>query len=380
MPLLAREMRAWLSGSPDRVAVLHCKGELLSITVVYINLKVAIFIAGKGRSGTMACTYLLSLDDDPLSPYPEHSQNAKELATIRAEEVMEAIPDNVDETDRGVKIAAQEQQPPSTENGTSNSTTTILEEEQPLRTETPTSMTDSQTTANITSPKSYTGALKDVLDLHTSRRMRAPSSSGKTVKQGVSIPSQRRWLHYWALILANEAPKHLWAIPKPVPPNGACGSAKPPSPKALITGITVRMRESGGLRPNLKKGLVKAAGMVIDHRSGPLSKHAAAAKGGNVWVSLARYDDAFVEMLERWEKRTRDADGRMGKMGHGMGHSELDEIRRANGDRTIREEFGSEGRWDKEKMVRSFARMGLHGRLSTIEAEDKVTFLSLLWC
>ncbi|KAJ8701390.1 Telomerase protein component 1 [Pleurotus ostreatus] len=26
MPLLAREMRAWLSGSSERVAVLHCKG------------------------------------------------------------------------------------------------------------------------------------------------------------------------------------------------------------------------------------------------------------------------------------------------------------------------------------------------------------------
>ena len=26
MPLAAREMHVWLSGSPERVAVLHCKG------------------------------------------------------------------------------------------------------------------------------------------------------------------------------------------------------------------------------------------------------------------------------------------------------------------------------------------------------------------
>ncbi len=31
LPLVAREMRAWLSGSPHRVAVLHCKGSFLHL-------------------------------------------------------------------------------------------------------------------------------------------------------------------------------------------------------------------------------------------------------------------------------------------------------------------------------------------------------------
>ena len=30
MPLVAREMRAWLDGDPERVAVLHCKGTVSS--------------------------------------------------------------------------------------------------------------------------------------------------------------------------------------------------------------------------------------------------------------------------------------------------------------------------------------------------------------
>lgn len=34
LPLAVREMRAWLSGSPDRVIVLHCKGMCSRIEMI----------------------------------------------------------------------------------------------------------------------------------------------------------------------------------------------------------------------------------------------------------------------------------------------------------------------------------------------------------
>jgi hypothetical protein len=35
----------------------------------------------------------------------------------------------------------------------------------------------------------------------------------KNQKQGVSIPSQRRWLYYWALILNGEEPRDIFKNP-----------------------------------------------------------------------------------------------------------------------------------------------------------------------
>lgn len=35
MPLVAREMRAWLDGDPERVAVLHCKGTVRSCLYLF---------------------------------------------------------------------------------------------------------------------------------------------------------------------------------------------------------------------------------------------------------------------------------------------------------------------------------------------------------
>ena len=44
--------------------------------------------------------------------------------------------------------------------------------------------------------KTASEVLAHVLELHSSKRMKVPSS-GEKGKQGVSIPGQRRWLHYW---------------------------------------------------------------------------------------------------------------------------------------------------------------------------------------
>jgi phosphatidylinositol-3,4,5-trisphosphate 3-phosphatase/dual-specificity protein phosphatase PTEN len=189
--------------------------------------------------------------------------------------------------------------------------------------------------------KSFTETLKTVLDLHTARRMK-PTGENAKQKQGVSIPSQRRWLHYWALLLAHEAPAHLWAAP-----------AAPPAPRAKrprvrLTQITVRMREAGAM----KMHLVRAATAVIDRTSlGKAGSVQAKASGnGNVWVSLARYDDDFVQLLERWERHTRDEGDHMGRLKKNAGT--LD-------GQTLRDVFDEKvGKWDKSKMVRSFARLG----------------------
>ncbi|KAK7019030.1 phosphatases II [Favolaschia claudopus] len=296
MPLAAREMAQWLDGSPDRVIVLHCK-------------------AGKGRSGTLACTYLLSLGQEPTPPKLERSHTASEWAKVRANDVMEAI-----------------------------------EHEEDANTLDPVDEAAASTTA--ASQKSFTESLKTVLDLHTARRMKPPGENEKP-KQGVSIPSQRRWLHYWALLLAHEAPAYLWP-------------AKPPAqrqqqPRVRLTQIKVRMREPGAV----KMHLVRAATAVMD-RTNMGKAGAAEARGlgnGSMWVSLARYDDDFVRLLEKWELHTRDEGGNMGRLKKDAG---------ALDGETLRDMFSAEGKWDKHKMVRSFARLGAtsSGSLTKEVTED----------
>ncbi|KAF7430287.1 Telomerase protein component 1 [Pleurotus ostreatus] len=295
MPLLAREMRAWLSGSSERVAVLHCK-------------------AGKGRSGTMACTYLLSLDDSLAAPRSERGNETKLLAERKADELMQAVPEDEEDS------AAQDDDA--------------------------TDQTDPKT--------SHKQSLTSVLELHTSRRMKASSSPNGKVKQGVSIPSQRRWLHYWSLILAHEAPSNLWPAVTP----------KPPSPKVRLTEMQVRMREPS----TMKMGLVKAANIVMGYTS---SKNASISKlanggkrGGQIWASLARYDDGLVDLLERWEVQTRDElSGHMGRRKAGSEHMDEEELSKVFED----------GTWDHKKMVRSFARMGTtEEHATTKEGEEKV--------
>ncbi|KAJ6631161.1 hypothetical protein B0H10DRAFT_1981154 [Mycena sp. CBHHK59/15] len=288
MPLAAREMSVWLDGAPERVVVLHCK-------------------AGKGRSGTLACTYLLAQDDMSTPPKLERSLTASEWAETRANDVIKAV-----EHEEESALPLTPVPEPELQLG-----------EPPVASDAP--------------HKSFTDSLKGVLDLHTARRMKPPGEHEKP-KQGVSIPSQRRWLHYWALLLAHEAPAYMWSVAAPTPAT---------RPKVRLTQITVRMREAGAL----KTGLVRAANAVIDRTSfgkaGPVQ-----AGHGHVWVSLARYDDEFVRMLEQWEVHTRDEEGHMGRRRPGsekMGGEQLGEV------------FDDKGKWDNTKMVRSFARLGATG-------------------
>ncbi|KAF7300639.1 Phosphatases II [Mycena chlorophos] len=302
MPLVAREIANWLDGAPERVAVLHCK-------------------AGKGRSGTMACTYLLSLERPP-KPKAQHIAEATEWAQIHAEDMLQSV-EHVEDASTSASI------PPDT-----------------AATATP----SSDITANSDD------AVKAILELHTSKRMK-PAGANEKPKQGVSIPSQRRWLHYWALLLAHAAPVDLWAEP-PIPAQRR--------PKIRLTKVTVRIREAGSFRMRF----LRAASALID-RTGRGKTGSIEAGGKMMWISLARYDDAFVGLAERWERHTRDLGGNMGQL--------RADAAKLDGE-SLRDIFDDRGQWDKEKMVRSFARMGVLGEDSvqkTVDEDGKLWTYSL---
>jgi phosphatidylinositol-3,4,5-trisphosphate 3-phosphatase/dual-specificity protein phosphatase PTEN len=116
------------------------------------------------------------------------------------------------------------------------------------------------------------------------------------------------------------------------------------------------MKEMSGI----KMQLVKVANMVIDSTN--MGKSGSGRKCddvGHLWVSLARYDDELVEKLESWECRTRDENGHMGKQKPGTEQVEGEDLSKLFADQ----------RWDKSKMVHSFARMGTVGQ-SSIEQEN----------
>lgn len=266
----------------------------------------------------MACTYLLTLDEAPSPPKLEQNYTAKQWAKLRTENMMKIIPEDEDPMPQADS--------PAPDSASASGADTI----QPL-----------PDLSQNNPSKSYKDSLKGVLDLHTAQRMKV-AAPGAKVRQGVSIPSQRRWLHYWALLLAHEAPPHLWNIPPSIT------GVNPKRPKVRLTQITLRMKDTSAMRLNL----VKAVNAVMDRTSiGKRGSVVANATGnGHVWVSLARYDDEFVGLLERWEALTRDGDhlGRRRKGSGDMGTDELNDLFK-------------DGKWDKGKMVRSFARMGATG-------------------
>jgi phosphatidylinositol-3,4,5-trisphosphate 3-phosphatase/dual-specificity protein phosphatase PTEN len=332
MPLAVREMQAWLSGSPDRVAVLHCK-------------------AGKGRSGTMACAYLLSLGDSPSPPQLERNYTPKAWAKKRMESTVNALP-------------AEEEPVPATNPPLPS--INVIEKPANQNSDADGILDIEKGTSHPRSPtpnreKSFTDALKGVLDLHTAQRMKQSSEKEGKVKPGVSIPSQRRFLYYWALLLAHEAPKHMWS-------NG-------PRPKVRLTQLKLRMRETS----SVGMGIVKAANKVIERTSmakapsGGAGSSSDKGSSSQVWASLARYDDGLVDLLEDWEAYTRDPGGNMGKRRPGSEN-------RPNSETTLNEnlhQIFEDGKWDKNKMVRSFARLGAVNKSKEKTIDVNVSFTSL---
>ncbi|KZO98465.1 hypothetical protein CALVIDRAFT_511880, partial [Calocera viscosa TUFC12733] len=318
LALAVREMHAWLSADPERVIVVHCK-------------------AGKGRSGTLACAYLLTLET-PAGPTLQRSLNAKEWTGRRAEELLrQAEEELTDEEDvevggeagslREVGKGEVPDLPVPVEDGE--------EVESSRRTDTPGSMgsADVLPLAAPTAagsgepvPRSSSPSLESVLELHTQRRMRAKkprptTSEGKPVKKkyGVSISSQRRFLQYWALLISGTFPPRFWTLP-PVPQQNV-----------LLKSITVRMKPAP-----------RAGRTAVSLLSAALSRFSSQRPAGEVWASISRYDPRFEEMLEGKERETRDGE-------RGVGRSKFGG--------SLREEL-EEGEWDKRKMIRSFARVG----------------------
>ncbi|CAG7850685.1 SubName: Full=Related to Phosphatidylinositol-3,4,5-trisphosphate 3-phosphatase PTEN {ECO:0000313/EMBL:CCA69709.1} [Serendipita indica DSM 11827] len=316
LALATQEMEAWLKQGDDYTVVVHCK-------------------AGKGRSGTIACSLLLRMDDAIEPPKLKRSYNASEWADKRADEIMQDVVSEA-EAPRAT-ISAESDIPPTTDGETSSEKGENNSVEKHL---------DDKPKSNLLEVPvgldhaPHTVKVDKVLKLHTSRRMKRTVSS-----QGVSIPSQRRWLRYWSEILHNVNPPQLRLSPD----NG--GKA----PKCRLYNIRVRMRDSGG---GVQVAVVRMANLLIESAPRSLGPSERERGATEVWVSLARYEDEMVEELERRVRAGTPVE------------YEADGITRKDG-------MFATDKWDNKKMVKSFARMGVaQGQKAEVSKDDNGTILT----
>lgn len=305
-------------------------------------------VAGKGRSGTLACAYLLSLDVSPEPPTLQRSYTTKQWAKLRAAERMSVVeafemPKGESPLDRDADDSKATSSAPISEVSPMANVTTSDNLVSDL--------------AKVNAPLS-TPTLEKVLALHTARRMKQPQSSSSSLssavskkgRQGISIPSQRRFLLYWSSLLSHTAPSRMWPLtPQPLSSRS----------KIKLVQITVRLREGDGIMNTLvklvNKGLDKTA-----NTKGVI--YANGESTGKMWISLARYDDEFVEELETWERLTRDEQGHLGK---GCKDDRFHE------GKSVTQIF-KDNRWDKSKMIRSFARLGWAESKIDAQGHDEV--------
>ena len=191
------------------------------------------------------------------------------------------------------------------------------------------------------SSEPVTNTLEQVLDLHTSKRMKPSFSASRyrKPKMGVSIPSQQRWLSYWSQVLLGNGPLSLRLF--------STGDhleqeihREPQFTKVKLTKLTVRMRDLSGMQPCL----VQVANIVIT--STGRGREPSESTTGRLWASLARYRDGLVDELECWEKEFLTSPDAM------------------------RNSPFRNDKWDKAKMVHSFAKMGVSNIESARRAES----------
>lgn len=283
-------------------------------------------IAGKGRSGTVACAYLLSLYASPSASIPSTLHNSfSEWLLIGDKEGL---------------------QTPSTDTPTVLTATIDRPASVPSRAD-----------LSRVSSEPMVGTLEKILDLHTSRRMK-PSLHplgyhpgvplAKKPKMGVSIPSQRRWLFYWSQFLDGKGPLSLrLSLGEDHLGNQETLPNKTPQiTKVKLIKLTIRMHEPSMIQPHL----VQAASVLIT-RAGK-GRAVDESTTGRLWASLARYSDRLIDELEHWEKESRSP----------AGAAQTSPFRN--------------DRWDKSKMIRSFAQMGMSDIPPTQEAESVCNYHS----
>ncbi|KAG8812172.1 Telomerase protein component 1, partial [Serendipita sp. 399] len=143
LALATQEMEAWLARGPDYTIVVHCK-------------------AGKGRSGTLACSLLLRMDDAIAPPKLQRSYNVSEWADERANEILHEVESETEnqrhtlgeESDipptTDAETSADEQESPTIMTTTTTMATTRAE---PIPTAESTKLTTTTTTVSTTTTK-----------------------------------------------------------------------------------------------------------------------------------------------------------------------------------------------------------------------------------
>ena len=327
LPLAVREMTGWLAKDPENVAIIHCK-------------------AGKGRSGTLLCSYLLSLDELPPAPQSVLSYSHKERAGLgsKAKEVMSGNSkagegerkdgwilvgggDEVDEVEVEERAQAQAQAQGTAPGSVPMQGGEDGEMHRSTSSASLTTVSDSVVSEQISyqpiaigdeadyeQPEQYDrkdGKVDRVFKLHSSRRMK-PTTSGR----GVSIPSQRRWCRYVNLYFQRQHPSAL-----------SISDGESPL-RIKLVGITLKIKAPSGWQ----KPLAKA---VVGGESGQ----------GKAWASIARYEDEYVDKLR---ELVRHGDGKDPTWGG----------------------VGGDGRYDSHKM---FSSCGKLTSVSTSEEDGVVS-------